>query len=205
VSHLLSSVALLAATAEHEAETFLGLPLWIWQLANLAAFLAVLGYLVARPLAQAFRRRQEAVEERIQQAKNRREEAARLESQIHERMARQGTHAPWEEFRAANEDLFAFRPGVLDAYYTKETLSSDLARRVFVLPLPARQLAKVAAATAAMAGMVLLVQHLEPPELAPVFALAAEVVAGVLAYGAAVICLDVASLRSFVVRRLRAA
>jgi F-type H+-transporting ATPase subunit b len=88
VSHLLSSVALLAAAAEHEAETFLGLPLWIWQLANLAAFLAVLGYLVARPLAQAFRRRQEAVEERIQQAKNRREEAARLESQIHERMAR---------------------------------------------------------------------------------------------------------------------
>jgi len=53
---------------------------------------------------------------------------------IHERMARQGPHHTWEEFRARNADLFAFRPGVLDAYYRKETLASDLARRVFVLP-----------------------------------------------------------------------
>lgn len=84
---LFSLVAALRA-AEHEAETFLGLPLWIWQLANLTAFLGVLGYLVARPLAQAFRRRQEAVEERIRQATRSREEAARLETEIHERMAR---------------------------------------------------------------------------------------------------------------------
>jgi F-type H+-transporting ATPase subunit b len=74
-------------TAAEEAAGFLGLPMWIWQLANLAAFLGVLGYFVARPLAQAFRRRQDAVEERIRQARQRREEAARLESQIHERMA----------------------------------------------------------------------------------------------------------------------
>ena len=85
------------------------------------------------------------------------------------------------------------------------TLVGWFGRRVFVLPLPARQLAKVAAATAAMAGMVLLVQHLEPPDLAPVLSLTAEVVAGVVAYGAAVVCLDVASLRTFVARRLRAA
>lgn len=78
-------------------------------------------------------------------------------------------------------------------------------RRVFVLPLPARQLAKVALATAAMAGAVLLVQHLEPPDLAAFLRLAAEVATGVLAYAAAVVCLDVASLRSFMFRRLRAA
>jgi F-type H+-transporting ATPase subunit b len=80
-------LAVLAA-AEHESERFLGLPMWIWQLANLAAFLGVLGYLVARPLAQAFRARQDAIEERIRQARKRREEAARLETEIHERMAR---------------------------------------------------------------------------------------------------------------------
>ena len=85
---LLLSLAAALRAAEHEAETFLGLPMWIWQLANLVGFLAVLGYLVARPLAQAFRRRQEAVEERIVQAGKQREEAARLETRIHERMAR---------------------------------------------------------------------------------------------------------------------
>jgi F-type H+-transporting ATPase subunit b len=87
VTLLLSTVAALRE-AEHEAEKFLGLPLWIWQLANLVAFLWVLGYLVARPLAQAFRRRQDVIEERIKQARVRREEAARLETEIHERMAR---------------------------------------------------------------------------------------------------------------------
>ena len=69
-------------------ESFLGLPMWIWQLANLVAFLGVLVYFVARPLAQAFARRQQAVEERIVEARKKREEAARLESEIHERMAR---------------------------------------------------------------------------------------------------------------------
>jgi len=71
-----------------EAEHFLGLPMWIWQIANLVAFLAVLMYFVARPLAQAFRRRQQAVEDRILQGRKQREEAARLETEIHERMAR---------------------------------------------------------------------------------------------------------------------
>jgi F-type H+-transporting ATPase subunit b len=85
---LLSSVWAALRAAEHETEGFLGLPMWIWQLANLIGFLAVLWYLVARPLAQAFRRRQEAIEERIREARTRREEAARLETEIHERMAR---------------------------------------------------------------------------------------------------------------------
>jgi len=85
---LLFSLAVALRAAEHEAETFLGLPIWIWQLVNLVAFLGVLGYFVARPLANAFRSRQDAVEERIRQARKQREEAARLETEIHERMAR---------------------------------------------------------------------------------------------------------------------
>lgn len=66
----------------------LGIPQWIWQLANLIAFFAVLLYFVARPLAAAFRQRQLDVERRLREAQERRAEAARLETEIHERMAR---------------------------------------------------------------------------------------------------------------------
>jgi F-type H+-transporting ATPase subunit b len=84
---LVSLPALLAAEPPEGSEGFLGLPMWIWQIANLAAFLGVMGYFVARPLAQAFRRRQQAVEDRIVQSRKQREDAARLETEIHERMA----------------------------------------------------------------------------------------------------------------------
>jgi F0F1-type ATP synthase membrane subunit b/b' len=81
-------LSLLAAEAEEHASTFLGLPLWLWQLVNLAAFLAVLLYFVARPLAAMFRNRQLAVEERLREAKALRAEAARLGEEVHARMAR---------------------------------------------------------------------------------------------------------------------
>ena len=47
-----------------------------------------------------------------------------------ERM-QQDPAASWEVFSAANPDLFAWRPSILDRYYQPETLNSDLARRVF--------------------------------------------------------------------------
>ena len=49
---------------------------------------------------------------------------------IHERMAR-ASFDTFEEFAAANPDLFN---GVLERYYSKDTLSSDLARHTFVMP-----------------------------------------------------------------------
>lgn len=52
---------------------------------------------------------------------------------IHERMARTEA-ATWEEFAQGNPDLLAWNPSVLDRYYEKATLGSELARRVFVLP-----------------------------------------------------------------------
>lgn len=79
---------LLAQHAEEHAEKFLGLPLWIWQLANLALFLGVLLYFVARPMAAMFRQRQLDVEKRLAEAKALREEAARLGAQVKERMSR---------------------------------------------------------------------------------------------------------------------
>ena len=53
---------------------------------------------------------------------------------INERMERSGRGVEWDEFAAANADLLTWRPSVLDDYYRAETLGSDLARRVFVLP-----------------------------------------------------------------------
>jgi hypothetical protein len=52
---------------------------------------------------------------------------------IHERMAR-GNETSWEEFAAGNPDLLTWKPSVLDRYYSPETLGSELARRIFVMP-----------------------------------------------------------------------
>ena len=51
---------------------------------------------------------------------------------IHERMRRE-EHASFDAFAEANADLFA---DVLERYYSKETLSSEIARTTFILPLP---------------------------------------------------------------------
>lgn len=51
---------------------------------------------------------------------------------IHERRARQAA-ATFEEFADANPDLFG---AILTRYYRPETLASDLARTVFVMPDP---------------------------------------------------------------------
>jgi hypothetical protein len=40
----------------------------------------------------------------------------------------------WADFVAANGDLLAWKPSVLDQLYTPDTLASDLARRTFVMP-----------------------------------------------------------------------
>lgn len=53
---------------------------------------------------------------------------------IHQRMAGAETDETWEEFAARNPDLLTWKPSILDAYYQKETLGSELARRVFVMP-----------------------------------------------------------------------
>jgi F-type H+-transporting ATPase subunit b len=81
-------LALLAPESEEHAATFLGLPMWLWQLANLILFLGLLAYFVARPLAQAFRKRQDEVRQRLQKAEQLRAEAVRLEADIHERLSK---------------------------------------------------------------------------------------------------------------------
>ena len=53
---------------------------------------------------------------------------------IRERMERDGAGATSEEFVEHNPDLLAWKPSILDRYYRPETLGSELARRVFVMP-----------------------------------------------------------------------
>jgi hypothetical protein len=56
---------------------------------------------------------------------------------INERMAaarEAGTGETWDAFVAAHADLLAWKPSILDRYYTPELLASGHARRVFVMP-----------------------------------------------------------------------
>jgi len=51
----------------------------------------------------------------------------------HQRM-QQLPSGDWEDFARRNADLLTWRPSLLDHYYRPETLSSPLARSVFLLP-----------------------------------------------------------------------
>ncbi|MEZ5285360.1 MAG: hypothetical protein R2712_11260 [Vicinamibacterales bacterium] len=53
---------------------------------------------------------------------------------INERLSRTGRDAAWDAFASANADLLTWKPSLLDRYYTRQTLDSPLARRVFVMP-----------------------------------------------------------------------
>jgi hypothetical protein len=53
---------------------------------------------------------------------------------IHERMKRVGQAQSWSEFQTANPDLMTWTSSILKQYYRDETLSSELARKIFVFP-----------------------------------------------------------------------
>jgi hypothetical protein len=53
---------------------------------------------------------------------------------INERIRRGVGAETWETFAAANPDLFDWKDSILLKYYRRETLASDLARQVFLMP-----------------------------------------------------------------------
>jgi hypothetical protein len=53
---------------------------------------------------------------------------------IHERMQRAGHAQSWAEFAATNPDLLTWSGTILKQYYRDETLSSGLARKIFLFP-----------------------------------------------------------------------
>ena len=52
---------------------------------------------------------------------------------IAERQARNPVEN-WQSFAAANPDLLVWKPSILERYYSKELLASELARRTFLMP-----------------------------------------------------------------------
>jgi hypothetical protein len=52
---------------------------------------------------------------------------------IAERQARCGAET-WAAIAAANADLLFWKPSILERYYSRDTLKSDLARTVFIFP-----------------------------------------------------------------------
>ena len=49
-------------------------------------------------------------------------------------MARSSGPQTWHQFAATNPDLLNWKDNILKKYYRDETLSSDLAKRVFLFP-----------------------------------------------------------------------
>jgi hypothetical protein len=53
---------------------------------------------------------------------------------IRERMAKADGEQSWDEFASQNPDLLTWKDNILTRYYRSETLSSELAKRVFLFP-----------------------------------------------------------------------
>jgi hypothetical protein len=53
---------------------------------------------------------------------------------IRERIVRGDPPSRWEEFAERNPDLLVWKGGVIEGYYSPETLKSEFARHTFVLP-----------------------------------------------------------------------
>ena len=143
----------------------LGIPMWIWQVANLVGFFGLLLYFVARPTVAMFRKRQLEVEQRAKEARERRAEAARLETEIHERMAR--LDRDLEEVRARGAaDGEAARAELLaradsDADRVRRDAQEEIARR---LTDAKEELRRTAADLTASAARSLVAAQITPED-----------------------------------------
>jgi hypothetical protein len=53
---------------------------------------------------------------------------------IRQRIATVRSPLEWQEFARQNPDLLTWKPSVLARYYREETLQSDLAKSIFLMP-----------------------------------------------------------------------
>lgn len=70
----------------HEAPRFLGLPAWIWKLANMVAFLAFLGWLIGGPIKRALAERKQNILKEAEEARERRAKADQMAVDIQARL-----------------------------------------------------------------------------------------------------------------------
>jgi len=89
LARLLPFAAPVRAAEGHEAAaTFLGQPLWIWQLINLVVFLGLLFWLLKKPVGAFFGDRRKEVEETLRKAEENKKRAEELVAQIEGRLAK---------------------------------------------------------------------------------------------------------------------
>ncbi len=70
----------------HEGPKFLGLPSWIWKLANMIVFLAALGWVIRGPVKGALAARHEQIQRDAQEAQERRTKADQMAADIQKRL-----------------------------------------------------------------------------------------------------------------------
>jgi F-type H+-transporting ATPase subunit b len=75
-----------ASAGEHHEKTYFGIPGWILKLANMLLFIGVLVYFVGGPVKKAFAERGEAIRRANEEARERREKADRMASDIQTRL-----------------------------------------------------------------------------------------------------------------------
>jgi len=73
--------------AAHGAETFLGLPVWLWKSANLILFLGVLAYFIGPLLREFLEARGKAIREGLERAAQQRQEAESMRGELETRIA----------------------------------------------------------------------------------------------------------------------
>ena len=84
---LCSSLPLVGAEAEAHADTFLGLPTWIWMSANLVVFFALLGKFVGIPIRGLLDDRAQGIAEDLAQAEAQRRKAEEMKVSLEEQVA----------------------------------------------------------------------------------------------------------------------
>lgn len=75
------------AGGPHEGPKFLGLPSWIWKLANMIAFLAFLGWAIGGPVRRALAARHEEIKRESEEARERRAKADQMAADIQKRLS----------------------------------------------------------------------------------------------------------------------
>ena len=76
-----------AKGAEHHEQTYFGIPGWILKLANMLLFIGVLIYFAGGPVKKAFAERSAQIKQAALEAKERREKADRMASDIQARLS----------------------------------------------------------------------------------------------------------------------
>jgi len=79
--------ALPAAASEDPFEPWLGLPSWIWMLANLFIFFGILGYILGPPITKFLEDRARGIREELDEARERRAQASNLQASLGPKIA----------------------------------------------------------------------------------------------------------------------